>query len=75
MDFSKIEETREENQKPEDNLVFHYNRGETIFQEKIVNIFAFSSCNVKGACAIINPRCISVSSLSDSGCSTPDTQE
>ena len=30
MDFSKIEETREENQKPEDNLVFHYNREERL---------------------------------------------
>ena len=30
MDFSKIEETREENQNPEENLVFHYNRAERL---------------------------------------------
>lgn len=30
MDFSKIEETREENQSPEENLVFHYNRAERL---------------------------------------------
>lgn len=30
MDFSKIEETREENQNPEEQLVFHYNREERL---------------------------------------------
>ncbi len=30
MDFSKIEETREDNQNPEENLVFHYNRAERL---------------------------------------------
>ena len=30
MDLSKIEETRDENQNPEENLVFHYSRAERL---------------------------------------------